>query len=61
MITILVWTKDEPMLPIKYERIDFYHESRKALEIIQEEAYITTTTEIMKDSIIRYQIVEKRA
>ena len=61
MITILVWTKDEPMLPFKYESVDFYHETRKTLEIIQEEAYITTTTEIMKDSIIRYQIVEKRA
>ena len=61
MTTILVWTKDQSLLPLKYEDVDFYHKTRKTLEVIQEVSYITTTTTIMKDSIIRYSVIDQRA
>ena len=61
MITIKVFTDSSPFAPVIFENVDFYHETRKTLEIIQEESYKTTITTFFKEHLINYSIIENRA
>lgn len=59
MTTIIVTVTDVPYT-LKFENVEHYYETRKGLEIIQEEMYRTTITIIRKENILRYSIIDKR-
>ena len=46
--------------PIVFECVEDYFESRKALVIIQEDMYKTTTTKIFKQSLQMYKVFDQR-
>lgn len=60
MTTIYVTVTDQKEVLI-FPDVDYYYETRRRLEIIQEEMYHTTKTVIMKDNILRYSVMDKRA
>lgn len=59
MITIIATVTDRQDA-LKFENVEHYYETRKGLEIIQEESYITSVTVIRKENLLRYSIIEKR-
>ena len=59
MTTIIVSVTDQHEA-LKFENVEYYYETRKGLEIIQEDMYQTMTTVIKKESILRYTISEHR-
>ena len=60
MTTIYVTVTDQKEVLI-FPDVDYYYETRRGLEIIQEEMYHTSKTVIMKDNILRYSVMDKRA
>ena len=46
--------------PIVFEFVEEYHDTRKTLDIIQEEQYLETRTRIFKTSLQRYTVFEHR-
>lgn len=46
---------------IVFDNVEHYYETRKTLEIVQEEMYKTKTSVIMKESLDGYTIEENRA
>ena len=59
MITVIVSVTDQKE-PLVFEHVEHYWETRRGLEIIQDDLYQSTTTVIMKDNILRYTISEHR-
>ena len=59
MKQITVWIMSESK-PIIFEDVEDFFENRKALAIIQEDMYITRTTKIFKDFIVRYTVTDER-
>ena len=59
MIEINVYTKNSPM-PFCFKNVEWWSETRKTLEIIQEEEYTTVTNVFYKTEIERYTLIEKR-
>lgn len=59
MITVIVSVTDQKE-PLVFENVEHYWETRRGLEIIQDDLYQSTTTVIMKDNILRYTISEHR-
>ena len=59
-MTIILATVTDRQDALKFENVEHYYETRKGLEIIQEEAYITIVTVIRKENILRYSIIDKR-
>jgi len=58
MKQITVWIVNEPK-PIIFEGVEDFFENRKALAIIQEDIYITRTTKIFKNFIVRYTVTNE--
>lgn len=56
-ISVWLYGKQNPTV---FEEVEDFYETRKALVIIQEEMYFTTTTKIFKQSLQMYQVVDKR-
>lgn len=59
MTTIDVYIKNSPTR-LSFDDVDWWSETRKTLEIIQEKEYTTITNVIYKTEIERYTIIEKR-
>ena len=59
MYTIRVWVYGKQN-PIVYPDVEEYYDTRKALIIIQETIYTTTTTKIFKQSLQMYDVTEER-
>lgn len=59
MTTILVTLTDRKDA-VKFENVEHYYETRKGLEIVQEDSYITSVTVITKQNLLRYSIIDKR-
>lgn len=59
MTTIIVTVTDRQD-GLKFENVEHYYETRKGLEIIQEDMYQTMITVIRKENILRYTISEHR-
>ena len=59
MTTIIVSVTDQHEA-LKFDNVEHYYETRKGLEIIQEDMYQTMITVIMKENILRYTISEHR-
>lgn len=57
MIDIKVWLK-ENSYPILFPNVHDYYETRKMLEIVQEELHRTETTKISRESINYYTIID---
>lgn len=59
MKEVEVWVTDRQQ-SLSFVDVDYFHETRKSLEIIQEDLYTTTTTVIYKSNILRYKVFEHR-
>ena len=44
--------------PVVFEDVEDFFETRKALAIVQEDIYKTTTTKIFKQAIIMYEVID---
>ena len=58
MKQITVWIANEPK-SIIFEGVEDFFENRKALVIIQQDMYITRTTKIFKNFIVRYTVTDE--
>ena len=59
MKEIHVWVTDRHE-PIVFEDVQLYRETRRGLEIIQEEMYLTITTVIYRQNLLRYKLFDQR-
>lgn len=59
MTTIIVTVTDRQDA-LEFKNVEYYYETRKGLEIIQEDMYQTMITVIRKENILRYTISEHR-
>ena len=59
-MTTIIATVTDRQDALKFENVEYYYETRKGLEIVQEESYITSVTVIRKENLLRYSIIEKR-
>lgn len=59
MIEIHVWLYGREN-PIIFKPVEEYHDTRKSLDIIQEERYLETRTRIFKTSLQRYTVFDRK-
>lgn len=59
MREIHVWVTDRPE-PLVFEDVQLYRETRHGLEITQEEMYLTITTMIYRQNLLRYKLFDQR-
>jgi hypothetical protein len=59
MKEIHVWVTDSHT-PLVFEDVQLYRETKLGLEITQEEMYLTTTTMIYRQNLLRYTLFEHR-
>lgn len=59
MTEIRVWVTDRQD-PLQFENVEHFYETRKGLEIIQDEQYLSITTIIFKANLLRYKVFEHR-